>query len=195
MVSNEPNVVRIAVGGRWCENNCRHCGLPTADYPPFNPEETLGEIRQAVEYAETISWYVNGSYSQQPWNFKQLAIDLLATSQCLKRLQIESRADLVTEDWLAPIKQGLPKIKVEVGLGLDTDDFEQQRILGRNDNNVNYMNAVRLIQGYGFVPVTFVAIGSPFGTEEENFESAAMTAFFALYGGSHVSFEPLGKVQ
>lgn len=126
----------------------------------------------------------------------QLAILNLAVHiYGIKKITVESRPQYLTERTISDIAKIFKNsnIDFEIGMGLEAkNEIIRNVCINKQEKNLDYINAVRLLKKYGISPLAYIIIKPPFLTEAEAIDEAVETAHFAHeIGFERISFEPM----
>lgn len=126
----------------------------------------------------------------------QLAILNLAVHiYGIKKITVESRPQYITERTISDIAKIFKNsnIDFEIGMGLEAqNEIIRNVCINKQEKNLDYINAVRLLKKYGISPLAYIIIKPPFLTEAEAIDEAVETAHFAHeIGFERISFEPM----
>lgn len=126
----------------------------------------------------------------------QLAIlNLAAHIYGIKKITVESRPQYLTEGTISDIAKIFKNsnIEFEIGMGLEAkNEIIRNVCINKQEKNLDYINAVKLLKQYDISPLAYIIIKPPFLTEAEAIDEAVETAHFAHeIGFERISFEPM----
>lgn len=185
---------------------CRHCGLPYSSYFSDQVSESpVEQFRRLVPLESdgsvaTLCIYCGGSFLslQELTEEEQRAIlDEVARRPWIRHLIIEARPEFIEERLVWMVREILPDIEVEVGIGLDSWSPEVRNlVLNRGGNAVALRRAFEVLRGAGMIIQAYALLKPPFLTEREAIEETVLTSTTAFdLGADVVSVEAMAVAE
>lgn len=200
---------RVIIGLRtkgcsWARDpkgGCTHCAIPfsglcSMDHINILPRFLEDFVKYNFEDYTVLCLYTPGSFFDDDEISPELRIQILkiiSKDKSIKRLAVESRPDYITEEKIGEVREILPNMEIEVGLGLDSaDDRIRNLLINKGLSFESYVKACDILNRFEITIVTYVLVKPPFLTESEAIIDAIDSAKKAFELGSLVvSFEPM----
>lgn len=200
---------RVIIGLRtkgcsWARDpkgGCTHCAISfsrlcSMDHINILPQFLEDFVKYNFEDYPVLCLYTPGSFFDDDEISPELRIQILeiiSKDKSIKRLAVESRPDYITEEKIGEVREILPNMEIEVGLGLDSaDDRIRNILINKGFNFESYVKACDILNRFEITRVTYVLVKPPFLTESEAIIDAIDSAKKAFeLGSSVVSFEPM----
>ena len=200
---------RVIIGLRtkgcsWARSQsggCTHCKIPFSEICSPDSNNIFGQFIEdfsKYDFKEypVLCLYTPGSFFDDdeisPFLRMQI-LEVISKEESIKRLSIESRPDFISERKIAIIREILPDIEIEVGLGLDSaNEIVRNIFINKGFQFESYLEACEILNRFGIVVVTYILIKPPFLTESEAIIDGIRSAKKSFESGSSiVSFEPM----
>ena len=187
-------IILRSLGCRWHNiSGCTMCGY-FADTYPVNVEQVRGQISNAHDRYQNqpvVKLFSSGSF------FDEADLPLEARSFFLesfggkaKKLIVESRPDIITEEALSIFEKA--KSEVEVALGLETsNDHLLTYSINKGFTFKDYVKAATLIREKGMKVKTYLLLKPPYLTEHEAINDAVLSVRDALPYSDTISINPV----
>jgi len=198
---------RVIIGLRtkgcsWARSpggGCTHCKVPFSRICSSYSENIFGQFIEdfsGYDFKDhpLLCLYTPGSFFDDdeisPSQRKQI-LKVVLKEKSIKRLSIESRPDLISDEKVSILREILPDIEIEVGLGLDSaNDMVRNIFINKGFLFESYVYACDILNRFEITPVTYILIKPPFLTESEAIIDAIISTKKAFgYGSSIVSLE------
>lgn len=186
---------------RDLKGGCTHCAIPfsglcSMDHINILPQFLEDFVKYNFEDYPVLCLYTPGSFFDDEEISTELRIQILeiiSKDKSIKRLAVESRPDYITEEKIGEVREILPNMEIEVGLGLDSaDDRIRNLLINKGLSFESYVKACDILNRFEITIVTYVLVKPPFLTESEAIIDAIDSAKKAFeLGSSVVSFEPM----
>ncbi len=153
---------------------CVMCGYIYDCPREIKQQEILEEFRKALENLGNIEYlkiFTSGSFLDKreikAETIKRIVEEI--NKRKIRRVQIESRPEFVTEENLEIFKD--LKAELEIGIGLETaDDFIRNEIINKGFSFKDFLNAVNMCREHGIKVKAYLLLKPPFLTEKEAIE-------------------------
>lgn len=186
---------------RGPSGGCTHCAIPSSELCSVSHSNIVSEFLEDflkynfVDYP-ILCLYTPGSFFDDDEISPELRIQILeiiSKDKSIKRLAVESRPDYITEEKIGKVREILPNMEIEVGLGLDSaDDRIRNLLIKKGLSFESYVKACDILNRFEITRVTYVLVKPPFLTESEAIIDAIRSTKKAFESGSSiVSFEPM----
>lgn len=202
---------RVLIGLRtkgcsWARNangGCTHCSIAFSDMCQSQVSDDQILLQFIADIARydfrkypVLCVYTPGSFFDDKEISPYLRLMLLRTisrQHSMRKLVLESRPDLVSEEKASALRAALPNIELEVGLGVDSaNDMIRKLCIHKCFNLKSYEKACKILRDLGISITAFVLVKPPFLSEHEAVKDALQSAKKAFdVGASTVSFEPM----
>lgn len=191
---------------RRSHGGCRHCGLPYAsDFADKVSESPIEQFRRLVPMdsdgsVSTLCIYCGGSFLclQELTEDEQRGIlNEVAQRPWIRHLVIEARPEFIEERLVQMVREILPDIEVEVGVGLDswTPDV-RNLVLNRGGSPIALRRAFEILRSADITIQAYVLLKPPFLTEREAIEETVLTTTTAFdLGADVVSIEAVAVAE
>lgn len=191
---------------RRSHGGCRHCALPYSSYFADHVlESPIEQFRRLVPTESdgsvaTLCIYCGGSFlcTQELTEEEQRAIlNEVAQRPWIRHLVIEARPEFIEERLVRMVREVLPDIDVEVGIGLDSWTPEVRNlVLNRGGNAVALQRAFEVLRSANMTIQAYVLLKPPFLTEREAIEETILTSTTAFdLGADVVSIEAVAVAE
>ena len=166
-------------GGFTCPNRdgsvayggCIFCGERGAGEHIRSGVEISRQVREHLSSAEDnrkyIAYFQNFTNTYAPVEVLRERYDAALIDERIVLLAIGTRPDCITEEIAALIASYRDRVDVWVELGLQSASDETAKKINRGYDTSVYMDAVKILHGYGIPVVTHLMIGLPDETERE----------------------------
>lgn len=181
--------IRIILRGNGCSKpSCTMCPLPNEGLDrkevKVDAEDYIKQVAAALEAypgCEMVCIYNDGSFFAErelPANARR-AIYQLTVFYGARYLVVESLPQFITNNSLAEAKDLLEEIHLIVGIGLQSaSDFVREICINSPVTKEAFLNALRLLDKYGFGSKVYVMIKPPFLSEDEAIEDATSSVMW-----------------
>ncbi|MET7487704.1 hypothetical protein [Streptomyces sp. NPDC005538] len=164
------------------------CSVPTCTMCPFtnlnnygingatSHDSLLDQVRRTVVRTEgepsyqVLSLYNDGSFfaPREIPRDVQVEIARLVAAAGVKRLVVESLPQFVTEPVLAPFVRALGKVRLEIGIGLQSADvLVRETLVNTRISQVSFERALTVMASLGVDPKIYLMVKPPFLTDGE----------------------------
>lgn len=187
--------------GRKAGGGCIHCKIPFSQIRSDDTNAILASLIEdyrQYDFTDTpvLCLYTPGSFfddHELPATTRKEILNIISENSQLDMLVLESRPDHICEEKIAQLRDILPNIRIEVGLGLDSsNDHVRNTILNKGIKFKSYSEACQILNKYDVEVLTYVLIKPPYLSEKDCIIDGIETSRTAFsYGSKAVSLEPL----
>lgn len=203
-------IILVAKGCGWAKAGgpCTMCNYWILRDEKVRDIQLINQFKSEIakydfnkENIQEISIFVSGSFLSEKEvsvNVQNKILEIVSKIKNLKKVMIEGRASHVNKERVNRMKKILGKIRLEVGLGLESsDDFICNAIINKGLTKGIFEQAVKTIGECKVSLLVYVLIRPPFLTEKEAIKDSIKTAKYVFeiskkYGiPIKVDFEPV----
>ncbi len=191
-------------GCSWAKSKnggCTHCTIPFSDIISENTHNIHSNFVSDINKLDSrnihsLSLYTPGSFfddEEVPSDIRHKILYSIANTSQIRHLSVESLPQFITEEKMRSMKELLPNIEIEIGLGLDSsnDDIRLNNI-NKNFSFNEYVHAVGLINGHGLKALTYILVKPIYLSENQAIEDAIKSISDSFDAGtSIISLEPM----
>lgn len=203
-------VILVAKGCEWAKSGgpCTMCNYWILRDEKIKDNQLVNQFKSEIakynlekENIQEISIFVSGSFiceREVSINAQNKILKIASEIRTLRKVMVEGRAVHVNKERIMEMKRILGKIKLEIGLGLESsDDFIANVIINKGLTRKIFERAVKIIRDCKVRLSVYVLIKPPFLTEKEAIKDSIETAKYVFklskrYGiQTKVDFEPV----
>lgn len=187
--------------GRKAGGGCIHCKIPFSQIRSDDTNSILSSFIEDYRQHDFVDMPILCLYT--PGSFfddheisaatRKEILEFISENDQLDMLVLESRPDHICEEKIAQLRDILPNIKIEVGLGLDSSNNHiRNTILNKGIKFKSYSEACQILNKYDIEVLTYVLVKPPYVSEKESIIDGIETSRTAFsYGSKAVSLEPM----
>jgi|Deesub1362A_J573_1020465.scaffolds.fasta_scaffold00005_51 hypothetical protein len=191
-------IILPTIGCRWGRSvGCTMCGY-VYDSPRSITQDTIvEEFRRAMRDLSEVEYlkiFTSGSFldEQEITNKTRDNIIAILNEHEIKRVQVESRPEFVSEGVLKEIKENLIA-ELEIGIGLETtSDFIRERFINKGFSLEDFKSSLEECKKCGVKVKTYLLVKPPFMNEKNSIEDAIKSGIEVYeLGVDRISYNPV----
>ncbi len=206
---NEGTAIAIVLSTIGCSHardengGCTMCSyLLDGTEAPVTADDLVKQFRTAMMRVSdadgplSVKLYTSGSFldpEEVPPQARGEILQLISSDSRVQHVVIESRPEFVIEDAVVEVRQALPDVFVEIGMGLESsNDVIRLLCLNKGFTRAEFISAVETARRHGIGTRAYVLLKPPFLTEQEALTDAVETMQDAAeMGVTTVSVNPV----
>lgn len=186
-------IILLAKGCMWAKAGgpCTMCNYWILRDEKVNDKNLVTQFKAEIgkhdfikEDIREIAIFVSGSFlceNEISINAQNEILKLTAKIKTLDKVMVEGRAIYVDKNRILQMKKILGKIKLEIGLGLESsNDFIRNVVINKGLSKTIFEKAVRIIGECKVSLLVYVLIKPPFITEREAIKDSIKTARYVF---------------